>query len=228
MRGVPGVAVHHLELLPAALPVGDLRIETIPPGVVVAVDGIGRGVTPADVRDLKAGPHVVTLIQRDRVISQTVTVTDGGLGSLVVPLAVKGMPEVGWLAVKWAVELDVFEGESLVGSSRNPRLLFMPGRHTLRFVNRDLGVEVENVVEVRPGASSTLAVALPRGRMSINAMPWAEVLMDGVRIGETPIAEYEAPVGAHELTFRHPTLGEQRRGIVVSLITPLRLGVDLR
>jgi hypothetical protein len=220
--------VHHLELAPAVPPIGDLRVETIPPGAVVAVDGIARGVAPVDVRDLQAGPHVVTLIDRDRVISQAVTVTAGVLGSLVVPLVQTSAPAVGWLTLKASADLEVFEGESLVGSTRNPRLLFMPGRHSLRLVNRDLGVEVEKTVDVGPGSSSTLTVGLPSGRLSVNAMPWAEVLMDGVRIGETPIAEYEASVGAHELIFRHPTLGEQRRSIVVSLTTPLRLGVDLR
>ncbi len=146
----------------------------------------------------------------------------------MVPLSEKGAPAVGWLAVKAAAELEIFEGDSLVGSSRNPRLLFMPGRHTLRLVNREFGVEVEKVVDVQPGVFSTLAVALPTGRVSLNAIPWAEVLMDGVRIGETPIGEHEASLGPHELVFRHPTLGEQRRSIMVSLTRPVRLGVDLR
>lgn len=221
-------SVHHLELLSAASPIGDLRVETIPPGATVAVDGIGRGVTPVDVRDLTAGTHVVTLLSGDRVISQKVSVVAGTLGSLVVPLSEKGAPAVGWLVVKSAVDLEIFEGESLVGSSRNPRLLFMPGRHALRLVNRDLGVEVQKIVDVQPGVSSTLAVSLPTGSLSLNATPWAEVLVDGVRIGETPIGGYQVPLGSHDVVFRHPTLGEHRRRIVVSLNEPVRLGVDLR
>jgi len=220
--------VHHLELEAPAPSIGDLRIETIPPGATVAVDGIGRGVTPVDVFDLKAGRHVVTLIKGDGVISQQVTVEAGARGSLVVPLAGKAAPAVGWLSLKSPVELEVFEGDSLVGSSRNSRLLFLPGRHTLRLVNRELGVEVEKAVDVQAGLSSTTSVALPPGRVSLNARPWAEVLMDGVRIGETPIADREVPLGSHELVFRHPTLGEQRRTIVVTLNETVRLGVDLR
>ena len=222
-----GRAVHHLEL-PAAPPIGDLHIRTIPPGAIVAVDGIGRGVTPLDVRDLKAGRHVVTLLSGDRVISQEVTVEPGALGSLIVPLAEAGAPAVGWLTVESAVDLEILEGESLVGSSRNARLLFMPGRHALRMQNRELGVEIDRVVEVRPGGTSKVLVALPKGTVSLNAAPWADVFMDGVRIGETPIADHEASLGPHEVVFRHPTLGEQRRTIVVSLTAPVRLGVDLR
>ena len=222
-----GRSVHHLEL-PDAPPIGDLRVQTIPPGAIVAVDGIGRGNTPVDVHDLKAGRHVVTILNGDRVLSQEVTVEPGTLGSLVVPLSEAGAPAVGWLAVKSAVELEIYEGESLVGSSRNPRLLFMPGRHTLRMVNRDLGVELEKVTDVRPGVTATVPVELPKGSLSLNATPWAEVLLDGVSIGETPIADYRAPAGSHELVFRHPTLGERRRSIVLSLHGPFRLGVDLR
>jgi hypothetical protein len=230
-------SVHHLELLSGETTIGDLRIDSIPPGVAVAVDGIGRGVTPVEVRDLDAGRHVVALLGHDRTVSRTVTVPSGAQASLVVALDEKGAatptpkpaaPAVGWLVLKAAVDLEVFEGESLVGSSRNPRLLFLPGRHALRLVNRDLGVEQASVVEIAPGVSSTQAVALPAGRLSVNAVPWADVLLDDVKIGETPIADFEATVGAHVLTFRHPTLGEQQRTIVVSLTKPVRLGVDLR
>jgi hypothetical protein len=194
------------------------------------VDGIRRGVTPVDVRDLSPGAHVVSLIDRDRVISQPVTVNPGVLGSLIVRLREEGTatPGVGWLAVESAADLEVFEGESLVGSSRNPRLLFVPGRHALRLANADLGVEIDRVVDIRPGELLTLPVALPTGLVSVNATPWAEVLMDGVAIGETPIADFPAAVGEHELTFRHPTFGEKRRSIVVSRAEPVRLGVDLR
>jgi hypothetical protein len=216
-----GRSVHHLDL-PGAPTVGDLRVETVPPGAIVAVDGIGYGTTPADVRDLAGGRHVVTLLAGDRVFNREVNVLPGALGSLVVPAA------VGWLSVKAPVDVEIYEGESLVGSSRNARVMFMPGRHTLRLVNRELGVEVEKAVEVRSGASSTVAVDLPSGRVSLNATPWAEVLIDGTSIGETPIADHPVPLGPHELLFRHPTLGEQRRTVVVSLTAPVRLGVDLR
>jgi hypothetical protein len=64
--------------------------------------------------------------------------------------------------------------------------------------------------------------------LSLNASPWAEVFVDGERIGETPIGNLSRPIGRHEVIFRHPQLGEHREVVVVTASGPTRLGVDLR
>ena len=46
--------------------------------------------------------------------------------------------------------------------------------------------------------------------MALNALPWAEVWIDGESIGETPIGKVSVPIGWHEIVFRHPELGEKR------------------
>jgi hypothetical protein len=73
-----------------------------------------------------------------------------------------------------------------------------------------------------------IAVDLPQQRISLNAVPWAEVWIDGVRAGETPIGNLPIAVGPHEIVFRHPELGEQRHATTVTLTGPARLSVDLR
>ena len=64
--------------------------------------------------------------------------------------------------------------------------------------------------------------------MNINAQPWAEVWVDGQRIGETPIGNLSRPVGPHEVVLRHPEFGERRETVIVTLKQPARLGVDMR
>jgi hypothetical protein len=64
--------------------------------------------------------------------------------------------------------------------------------------------------------------------MAINAIPWAEVLVDNKRVGETPLSNITVPIGAHEVLFRHPELGERRMSVTVSVGEPLKVGVDLR
>jgi hypothetical protein len=73
-----------------------------------------------------------------------------------------------------------------------------------------------------------VTVPVPNGSLSVNAVPWAEVLLDGKVIGETPIANYAVPPGSHEVLLRNPKFPEQRRTVVVTLTAPLRVGVDLR
>ena len=64
--------------------------------------------------------------------------------------------------------------------------------------------------------------------MAINAIPWAEVLVDGTRVGETPIGNITVPIGTHEVIFRHPELGERRLTVTVTTGEPVKVGVDLR
>jgi len=54
------------------------------------------------------------------------------------------------------------------------------------------------------------------------------VWVDGDRLGDTPIGNVSLPIGAHEVVFRHPELGEQRHMVTVTLNGPARLSVDMR
>jgi len=64
--------------------------------------------------------------------------------------------------------------------------------------------------------------------MSLNAVPWAEVWIDGDRVGETPIGNVQLSLGTHEVVFRHPELGEQRFTPTVTLNAPGRVSADMR
>ena len=64
---------------------------------------------------------------------------------------------------------------------------------------------------------TTVNIAVPNGRISINAAPWAEVEIDGKPAGETPLANLSLPVGAHEITFRHPELGVKKQTVIVKV-----------
>ena len=61
------------------------------------------------------------------------------------------------------------------------------------------------------------ALELPNGTVNLNASPWAEVWIDGQRVGETPIGNLSVPIGPHEVVFRHPQFGEKRHAISVTL-----------
>jgi hypothetical protein len=49
---------------------------------------------------------------------------------------------------------------------------------------------------------TNVKISVPNGHISINAVPWAEVLIDGTAAGETPLANLSLPIGTHEIVFR--------------------------
>jgi hypothetical protein len=82
-------------------------------------------------------------------------------------------------------------------------------------VNTAVGFRTQQTVTIKAGQIVALTVTPPPGRLSINASPWAQVSIDGNPVGETPLANVTAPVGEHEVTFRHPQLGERRETVLV-------------
>lgn len=207
-----------------------LQIRTEPSGATVSVDGTPRGTSPVTVPDLAAGTHRVEMTNDLGSIQQEITLEAGQTASLVVPMAAapQGVPISGWISIVAPVDVQVYEDTRLVGSSRSDRLMVSVGRHELDIVNEALGYRAQRMVTVMPGQVSSIRLDWPNGSMAINAQPWAEVFIDGQRIGETPIGNVPVPIGTHEVVFRHPELGEQAVHATVTMAGPARLSVDLR
>ncbi len=239
-RGVPRViplnvtagaeVSHHLEF--ANTPeTGSLHVESQPAGAKVLVDGTDRGVAPVTITDLLPGDHEVVLQTPLASARHVVNVQAGGTASLVTPVASAinaGGPVSGWLAVKAPFSLEIREEGRLIGTSDADRLMLAAGRHDLQLVNEVMGYRAARVVQVQPGKVSDIKIDLPNGVMNLNATPWAEVWVDGQRVGETPIGNLSVPIGPHEIVFRHPQFGEKRHAVSVTLNGPARVSVDMK
>jgi hypothetical protein len=209
---------------------GQLAVQSDPPGAKVLVDGAERGVAPLTISDLTPGDHRVEL-QSDGVSAKhTVTVQAGGTASLVVPIgtATAAGPVSGWVAVKAPFTMEIREGGRLLGTTDAERLMIAAGRHELDFVNDTLGYRASRVVVVGPGKVASISFDLPMGVVNLNAAPWAEVWIDGRRVGETPIGNLNVSIGPHEVVFKHPQFGEKHHAISVTLGAPVRLSVDMK
>ena len=218
-----------VELTAAPATTGALQVESEPSGARVTVDGKPRGVAPLTIDALEPGQHAVAVSNDLGAVTQTVTINAGSTASLVVPLsAPRGAPVSGWIAVAAPAELQVYEDNRLLGSTRSDRIMVSVGRHELTVVNDALGFRANRVVNVQPGQVSAVRLDWPKGTMALNASPWAEVFVDGERVGETPIGTLSVPIGNHDVLFRHPELGERLVRTTVTLDAPARLSVDLR
>jgi PEGA domain len=220
-------ATHYVDLQTQPAPeVGHLLVTTEPAGARVSVDGQARGVTPVSLADLAPGRHAVSIKSDSRTIERIVTVERGQTASLVVSLIPQSV--FGWVSISSPVVMQVFEGTQKFGTTETDRIVMPAGRHTLKIVNTRLGFEVSRGVDVPAGGAATVKIEIPDGLVNLNALPWAEVWIDGRRIGETPLANVRIPVGDHEAVFRHPQLGDRRQTFIVTANEPARVALDLR
>ena len=218
-----------VELPKAGAVVGQISVKTDPPGATVTIDGQRKGVSPLVIENLTPGVHTVGLQNALSSVSEQVTVQAGTTAALVVPLsAPQGVPVSGWVSLTTPVEMQLLEEGRLVGSSRSDRIMMSVGEHSLQIVNEALGYRQTRTVLVQPGKVTPMRIDVPKGSVALNAAPWADVWVDGERLGETPIGNVSLPIGNHDVVFRHPELGEQRHTVTVTLNGPARLSVDMR
>lgn len=223
-----GTVAQTIELPKAAPLTGQLLVRSEPPGARVTIDGTPGGTAPITVDQLAPGTHSVTLQTDASSVTQEVTIEAGATASLVVPMTPQGVPLSGWIAVDAPVEVQVYEDTRLLGTSRSDRIMMLAGRHELSVANETLGYRATRSATVSPGKISTIRLDWPNGSMALNAQPWADVWVDGEKKGETPIGNFSVPIGAHEIIFRHPELGERVVRTTVTVTTPARVSVDMR
>ena len=227
---------------------GTLSVSTNPSGMTVHVDGTRRGATPLTV-DLPPGDHMLEIVTRGERRRIPVTITAGAQVSHfleLAPLAVELAPAsasppisavatagtsdsnaAGWISVAAPSDVQVREDGRLLGTSTVERIMLPVGRHELEFVNETLGYRAVQTVHVNAGEVVPLKLRWPQGSVALNALPWAEVWIDGQPVGETPIGNLALPIGVHEIVFRHPELGERRASVTVVTGKTATLGVDL-
>jgi hypothetical protein len=212
---------------------GGLRVQTEPSHLPVLVDGTPHGVSPVAIDQLQPGDHEIAVRTSGGVVRRAVSIQPHETLSLIVSTSPAAPAEpssvaAGWMSVSSAVPLRLREGGKVIGTSESDRLMLTAGDHDIEFVNEALGFTAKRTVRVTAGKTSAIKMDLPNGVVSINAQPWAEVWIDGERIGETPIGNLSRRVGTHEVVFKHPDLGERRETVVIVVGKPARIGVDLR
>jgi hypothetical protein len=227
------ITAHSFEFAPAApSTVADAAIEirSDPAGGRVTVDGVARGNTPIVVTGLTAGPHEVQVAGPFRTVTKTMTLAAGQQARLIVTPARPATPDparedrpsrasadTGYLSIQSPIPLRVVRNGDFVGTSEDRRLSLPAGQQVIGLENESVGFRDVRTIEVIAGKVTPVQVSLPKGEISINARPWAEVFVDGTRVGETPVSQLSLPVGIHEVVFRHPDLGERSVSVVVKI-----------
>ena len=226
--------VHHVEFDAAPPPAptkASLSVVTEPAKLRVLFDGKPLGVSPLIATDLEPGAHKVQIVGSSGTLERRVDLYAGETASVIITAAISAAPkgpEAGWLTVTSPVPLQIVEAGNVIGSTQSSKLLVPVGKHDLQLVNESLGISDRRTVQVSAGGTSQIKIDVPKAPLSINALPWAEVFVDGRRIGETPIGNLPVSVGTREVMFRHPEFGERRQTVTVSLKAPARVSVDMR
>jgi PEGA domain len=228
-----GASIYHQLEFAAPVPgpgpaTGSLHVQTDVRPAVVLLDGVERGTSPLRIADLGPGDHQV-IVRGDRwTARRTIQIKPRETLSLVISPAESTAVLPGWLTVASPIVMQLRQEGRMIGTTETDRLMLPSGEHELEFSSDVLGYRTTRKVTIASGKVTSIGVELPTGQLNVNALPWAEVWIDGERVGETPLANLSRRIGRHQIVFRHPQFGERTETIVVPYQQPARLGVDMR
>jgi hypothetical protein len=200
-------------------PAGQLRVNSTPAGAQVIVDGKARGVTPFAIAELSPGRHEVTLVSPAGTVRREVRIAAGE--TAVVEEAIFS----GWVTVYSPFEVAISENGGVLRLDARNQVMLPAGVHELRMTNRALGYETVARVEVKPGEAAPVRLTPEPSRLIVSATEAAEVWVDGVRVGETPLSGAVVTLGTHEVVVRRAAGGERRFTVTVG-VAPFTLNVD--
>ena len=203
---------------------GTLDISSDPPGARVLVDGVARGVTPVSLADMPPGLHEVSIVAGSTTINRSVRVAASSTATVLASV-VPARSGAGWVAIEMPFEAEIVENGRILGTTSSERLALPAGWHELELRNATLGFQASLSVQVVPGQVSRPTFTTPTGMLSVNAIPWANVTIDGRAAGITPLGNISLPIGSHEVVLTHPQLGQQRQTVQVTGREPVRVGV---
>jgi len=198
---------------------GTVSVATQPAGAHVFLDGKPVGDSPVTLQNVSPGKHTLTFVTSAGTVKKPIRVDAGKPLSLDVPIY------SGWIAVFSPVTLDISENGKSIGTTEQGRLMLSPGRHTLTFSNQDMGYKTTQAVDIEPGEERSVSL-VPTGELNANATPWAEVWMNGGKVGETPIAALRVPLGTHEVVFKNPKFPDRQVTVTVRATAPAIAFVD--
>jgi hypothetical protein len=134
----------------------------------------------------------------------------------------------GIIRIASPIKLRVLEGSRQLGTVPGADLRLAAGRHDIELVNVALGYSLKQSLEVEAGQTVVIHVAPPQGRLTLYAVPPADVSVDGQPVGRTPLGPLPIELGEHTVTFRHATGARDRQRVTVKAGETVRVIGNLR
>lgn len=212
------------DLSPSLAASGRLQITSDPPGAEVTINGTHRGTTPLVLAAVPAGRYRVALSDGTMTVNRVVDVV-AGTGMSVSATMSRAASANGWVSVTSPLQMQVSAGGRVLGTT-NERIALPVGTYELELFSAAFQFKTTVTARVIGQQNVDVPVQVPNGRLSVNAVPWAEVWMDGRSLGQTPLGQLSVPIGEHEIVWRHPQLGEKRQTVRITTDAVARVGVD--
>jgi serine/threonine protein kinase len=128
------------------------------------------------------------------------------------PRARRELPR-GSLRIASNIPCRVFLNGRPVGNTPTLERGVPAGKHLVRLVPQGLPPRLakEITIQVPPGEQAERTVSFQSGRLSVQAIPYADVTIDGKPYGQTPLPPFTLLEGPHEVVLENKALNVRKR-----------------
>jgi hypothetical protein len=197
--------------------VGRMHVTSTPDGARVLIDGKERGITPLTIADLAPGVHHVAIASSRGTVQRDVRVAANETAEVDESIF------AGWVTVLAPFDVQVSENGRVFAIDDRDQIMLAPGVHSLRIANPSLDYVTVEHVQVKPGETTAVRVMPPTSTLTVTAQS-AEIWLDGVRIGETPLPAVPTAIGTHQVVVKRG--GVQREFTITVGTKPYILDAD--
>jgi CheY-like chemotaxis protein len=189
--------------------VGKLQLDSTPSGAEAILDGKNFGRTPLTIPDLDVGLHTLQLKSSSGTITRKVTIKANQTTLLSEAIY------SGWLAIFSPIPVKVVVDGRPVSLTEDGRAMVTPGGHVVEFVNEQFNYRSTEKLDVRPGETTAHTLTMPTGTVRVTAPDGSAILVDGQPAVGSPAEGLSVSIGSHEISAKHPDLGERRMPVDV-------------
>jgi hypothetical protein len=184
-----------------------LSLHLVPNDAAVTLDGKPAH---AGVAELPAGQHTIVATAPGREpATRTVTLTAGGAEDVTLTLP---PAKVRLVVHSDPAGAEVLAGDRVLGTTPLDLAVALEPGARVKIRKRDF-TPVERAVAIADGAASVEVrlQPLPRGELTLGALPWAHVTIDGDKRPDTPLSKIGLTAGAHLVRLVCPPTGKELR-----------------
>jgi serine/threonine-protein kinase len=173
-----------------------------------AADARSNGPPPAAGAAAPSAPDEATAVAADASAGDRSDGAGGGPPDASPPPATAAAPAMARIELVTDPEgLNVLIDGAPRGTS--PLTLDLePGDVTFELLSPSLGVEYAKTLSVAPGERGRREIAVPTGRIALRIYPWANVWINGRKVGLTPMSPVQVYAGRHNVKLENGALGK--------------------
>lgn len=202
ISGGDNKALPQIELRPIVKDTG-FTIDSAPSGLAVLVDGRPTGqVTPARVKDVPKGAHLVSLGVPAGYEPFEIRVFVPDNEVIELPKA-ELIRSDGAVAAAAAAAPAPVEGAAVERSRRADR----PMRAAQPTTRKRAPARAGSRFARAPSRAAAPQGASGTGILRLNSRPWSQIAVDGRPMGNTPQLNLQVPAGNHTVKFSNPQMG---------------------